>query len=281
MPLPTRPPEWGMMRSPFLRMAAITATLVPCQSRRRCSRWSWAWKDLSWRDVELRADQGRGRGAAPARDTPPEDRAQSQGHGRAFPRWAPAAPSSHLPLSGHHPDAEDAGLVPCLHHVVLDQLPGKEAGTRCHHKAAIQPCPHRGGGTGVPVCQRGPQHLVLPGGWVQQGELAAEQGVILVQRVGDDLLLLLLFLCLLCLQALCHLDVSQHLAGTQKGTSLGTLTEDQGLCHGIASLLGRDGWPWLQAGQHLTSSMSFLARSRSGESMRGGRARPKLWGTMV
>lgn len=81
MPLPTRPPEWGMMRSPFLRMAAITATLVPCQSRRRCSRWSWAWKDLSWREVELRAGQGRGHGAAPAPDTPPEDRAQSQGHG--------------------------------------------------------------------------------------------------------------------------------------------------------------------------------------------------------
>lgn len=129
---------------------------------------------------------------------------------------------------------------------------------------------------GVPVCRWGPQHLVLPGGRVQQGELAAEQGVILVQRVGD-LLLLLLFLCLLCLQALCHLDVSQHLAGTQKGTSLGTLTGDQGPCH----LLGGDGWRWLQAGQHLTSSMSFLARSRSGESMRGGRARPKLWGTMV
>lgn len=157
MPLPTRPPEWGMMRSPFLRMAAITATLVPCQSRRRCSRWSWAWKDLSWREVELRAGQGRGRGAAPAPDTPPEDRAQSQGHSRVFPRWGPAVPSSHLPFSGHHPDVEDAGLVPCLHHVVLDQLPGKEAGTRCHHKAAIQPCPHRGGGTWrAPRSARGP-----------------------------------------------------------------------------------------------------------------------------
>lgn len=139
MPLPTRPPKWGMMRSPFLRMAAITATLVPCQSRRRCSRWSWALKDLSWRDVELRAGQGRGRGAAPAQDPPgpempPADQAQSQGHSRAFPRWGQAAPSSHLPLSGHHPDVEDAGLVPCLHHVVLNQLPGREAGTRCHRR---------------------------------------------------------------------------------------------------------------------------------------------------
>lgn len=55
MHLPTRPPEWGMMHSLLFRMAVITATLVPCQSRRRCSRRSWALKCSSWRDAELRA----------------------------------------------------------------------------------------------------------------------------------------------------------------------------------------------------------------------------------
>lgn len=63
MPLPTRPPEWGMMRSPFFRMAATTATLVPCQSRRRCSRRSWTLKRLSWRDAELRAGAERDKAA--------------------------------------------------------------------------------------------------------------------------------------------------------------------------------------------------------------------------
>lgn len=86
MPLPTRPPEWGMMRSPLFRMAATTATLVPCQSRRRCSRRSWALKRLSWRGVELRAVHGRRRGCPGVGDchttTPqPNARARLEGQG--------------------------------------------------------------------------------------------------------------------------------------------------------------------------------------------------------
>lgn len=55
MPLPTRPPEWGMMRSPLFRMAATTATLVPCHSSRRCSSSSWALKRSSCRDADIQA----------------------------------------------------------------------------------------------------------------------------------------------------------------------------------------------------------------------------------
>lgn len=43
MPLPTRPPECGMMRSPLVRMAATTATLVPCHSSLRLSSVECAW----------------------------------------------------------------------------------------------------------------------------------------------------------------------------------------------------------------------------------------------
>ena len=48
MPLPTRPPECGMMRSPLVRMAATTATLVPCQSSLRLPNLQWAWNRSPW-----------------------------------------------------------------------------------------------------------------------------------------------------------------------------------------------------------------------------------------
>lgn len=78
MPLPTRPPEWGMMRSPLFRMAAITATLVPCQSRRRCSRRSWALKRSSWGDAQLRAVRRGRQGCLGVGDCHPMPPAQPQ-----------------------------------------------------------------------------------------------------------------------------------------------------------------------------------------------------------
>lgn len=71
MPLPTRPPEWGMIRSPLVRMAATTATLVPCHRSFRFPSLEWAWNRSPWvgrrtRGITIQSQErpglGQGRG---------------------------------------------------------------------------------------------------------------------------------------------------------------------------------------------------------------------------
>lgn len=66
MPLPTRPPECGMMRSPLVRMAATTATLVPCHSSLRLPSLEWAWNLSPWGEGRGNGEGSQAQGLLPA-----------------------------------------------------------------------------------------------------------------------------------------------------------------------------------------------------------------------